>query len=103
LKSRPVTKTNAIFGICIYFRIQRNGKHLNHKKSFNWTVEGGYPDSQTKETFPHRALDSGAGSGLTITIHMANRDIAPLCSRSIHGVKVSIILDNHNCTPDVSV
>jgi hypothetical protein len=77
------------FFIC--FRIQRDDKHLNHSETSNWSLEGGFLDNDAKERFPRQALDSGAQSGLTIGLYMKNENIDPLCSFSIHGVKVSTI------------
>jgi hypothetical protein len=75
--------------LCICFRIQKDGKHLNHGETSNWSLEGGVFDKKAKESFPRRALDSGGYSGLTIFIYMENENIDPTCSFSIHGVKVS--------------
>jgi len=41
------------------------------------------------DTFPHRALTSGAFGGLTLFIGMDDEDIDPTCSYAIHGVQVS--------------
>lgn len=93
---QQVPQGKAIFSttmcLCISFRIQRDDKHLNQDETSNWSLEGGFLDNKAKETFPRRALDSGASSGLTIFIYMENENIDPICSFSIHGVKVSIIL-----------
>jgi hypothetical protein len=74
--------------LCVCFRIQRNSKHLNHSETLNWSLEGGYSDSEAKDTFPRRAMASGAHSGLTMII-LQDKIIDPLCSYAIHGVQVS--------------
>jgi hypothetical protein len=76
----------------IYFRVQRNGKHLNHSKISDWSLEGGFAHSKRKDTFPYRAPASGASSGLTVGIGIDNRYTGGICSLSIDGVKVSLIL-----------
>jgi amiloride-sensitive sodium channel len=68
--------------------IQHNSKYLNHSKTLTWSLEGGYPDSQTTETFPDRALTSGAYGGLYLLVGMDDKDIDPLCSYAIHGLQV---------------
>jgi hypothetical protein len=81
--------TNSTQILCVCVRIQHNSKHLNHSETLTWSLEGGYPDSETIDTFPRRALTSGAYAGLTLFIGRGDKDIDPLCSSVVHGVQVS--------------
>jgi hypothetical protein len=82
--------------LCIYFRIQRDDKHLNHGEISNWSLEGGFLNNEAKERFPRRAVDSGSESGLMIFLFMENENIDALCSYPIHGVKVSTTIIQNN-------
>lgn len=75
--------------MCVCFSIQHDSKHLNHSDALTWSLEGGYPVSEMINTFPHRALTSGAYGGLTLFIGMDDEDMDPSCNYAIHGVQVS--------------
>ena len=73
---------------CVCFSIQHNSKHLNHSQTLTWSPDGGYPNSEMTDSFPHRAVTSGSFGGLNLFIGMHDEDIDPLCSYAIHGLQV---------------
>ncbi|XP_069695430.1 pickpocket protein 28-like isoform X2 [Periplaneta americana] len=56
--------------------------------SQDWDPESGYIDGDSPMTYPHRALTSGSGAGLSIELHADYKFIDPLCRRPVHGFKM---------------
>jgi hypothetical protein len=62
----------------------------------SWNMEQGYLDSSKINTYPWRALLSGASNGFTVYLGVDNEDIDFMC-KQIQGFKVhrSILTTGH--------
>ncbi|XP_068914084.1 pickpocket protein 28-like [Tenebrio molitor] len=86
-------------GICYSFNILDRGHIFNdlvyHYKNYHkvdedtmsWNMEQGYLDSSKINTYPWRALLSGASNGFTVYLGVDNEDIDFMC-KQIQGFKV---------------
>lgn len=58
--------------------------------SDGWTLETGYGDNVSKDTYPRRALYSGATSGLNIELAIDDKDLTYFCGEALQGFKVEV-------------
>ncbi|KAL3273909.1 hypothetical protein HHI36_015336 [Cryptolaemus montrouzieri] len=60
----------------------------NHgKSSEGWSLEKGYPENSRKNTFPRRAIRSGAGGGLSLLLYLYQQDLDYFC-QGVQGFKI---------------
>lgn len=58
--------------------------------SNGWSLENGYGSDMSKDTYPRRALYSGATAGLDIEFSMREEYLTYVCGEALQGFKVRI-------------
>ncbi|XP_065161255.1 pickpocket protein 28-like [Atheta coriaria] len=64
--------------------------YLHHDRSAqgHWSLENGYSKDEEKDTFPRRALFSGAKNGMDITLVTYDKDVDYICGDALQGYKI---------------
>ncbi|KAK9883370.1 hypothetical protein WA026_001542 [Henosepilachna vigintioctopunctata] len=66
-----------------------HGDYMKHGRSSDgWTLEHGYPPNSPKDTFPRRAISSGAGAGLFLLLRLYQQDLDYVCRGPVQGFKI---------------
>ncbi|KAL3273911.1 hypothetical protein HHI36_015338, partial [Cryptolaemus montrouzieri] len=72
--------TNAVY---LHGNFSKHGR-----SSEGWTLETGYPKNSPKDTFPRRAISSGAGAGLYLLLRLYQQDLDYVCRGPVQGFKI---------------